>query len=329
MVQTGSSLLLKLTMTKLVHTGSCAWQANTYLWRKMVEIGSSFLFKYNLMLTTWLAVTSSIWSSLCYTVALTSSNWFLLVVVHDKQIHIYGGSVFSTTSKESPSALKSFMADQAGLNMTDVKQKLIQRHVVRELPPLQRVLIQHNCECEECEGSWSWVQKAYSSNTNKTATNPASNRRIQHGKHQKESIGLHHSWYRFLADPIHSHAVPSPTPPPVAAAHMQGKKSLSLILTPNGYGCGWNWLWLAQTGSSWFKLVWMSREDVETGSSLLLKLVVTSSNWLLKPILPGSNWFSLVVNVKRRWFKLAMNWFFLVVETGCDYLKLVVETGCD
>ena len=227
--------------------------------------------------------------------------------------------------------LKSFMADQAGLNMTDVKQKLIQRHVVRELPPLQRVLIQHNCECEECEGSWSWVQKAYSSNTNKTATNPASNRRIQHGKHQKESIGLHHSWYRFLADPIHSHAVPSPTPPPVAAGHMQGKKSLSLILTPNGYGCDqlkpvipvcWNWLWLAQTGSSWFKLVWMSREDgsnwLWTGSSLLLKLAVTSSNWLLKPILPGSNWFSLVVNVKRRWFKLAMNWFFLIVETGCD-----------
>ena len=72
----------------------------------MVEIGSSFLFKYNLMLTTGLAVTSSIWSSLCYTVALTSSNWFLLVVVHDKQIHIYGGSVFSTTSKESPSAFE-------------------------------------------------------------------------------------------------------------------------------------------------------------------------------------------------------------------------------
>ena len=51
--------------------------------------------------------------------------------------------------------LKSFMADQAGLNMTDVKQKLIQMqkktaehcnkcHAVRALPPLQRVLIQHN-----------------------------------------------------------------------------------------------------------------------------------------------------------------------------------------
>ena len=147
MVQTGSSLLLKLTVTKLVHTGSCAWQANTYLWRKMVEIGSSFLFKYNLMLTTWLAVTSSIWSSLCYTVALTSSNWFLLVVVHDKQIHIYEGSVFSTTSKELPSAFQnpSWQTRQA-LNMTDVKQKLIQMqkktaehcnkcHAVRETSP--------------------------------------------------------------------------------------------------------------------------------------------------------------------------------------------------
>ena len=185
MVQTGSSLLLKLTVTKLVHTGSCAWQANTHLWRKMVEIGSSFLFKYNLMQTTGLAVTSSICSSLCYTVALTSSNWFLLVVVHDKKIHIYGERWFKLvlpfcsstiwcwqlgwlwlvqsvphfatllhwlaqtgsywllcmTSKfifmeevfSLPPArnhqvhLKSFIADQAGLNMTDVKQKLIQR----------------------------------------------------------------------------------------------------------------------------------------------------------------------------------------------------------
>ena len=239
--------------------------------------------------------------------------------------------------------LKSFMADQAGLNMTDVKQKLIQRHVVRELPPLQRVLIQHNCECEECEGSWSWVQKAYSSNTNKTATNPASNRRIQHGKHQKESIGLHHSWYRFLADPIHSHAVPSPTPPPVAAGHMQGKKSLSLILTPNGYGCDqlkpvipvcWNWLWLAQTGSSWFKLVWMSREDgsnwLWTGSSLLLKLAVTSLNWLLKLVVTSSNWFSLA-QTSSYWLlwmsrKDGSNWFFLVVQvqSDADYWA-----GCD
>ena len=161
MVQTGSSLLLKLTVTKLVHTGSCAWQANTYLWRKMVEIGSSFLFKYNLMLTTGLAVTSSIWSSLCYTVALTSSNWFLLVVVHDKQIHIYGGSVFSTTSKESPSAFEILHGrpgrPQYDRCETEAHTKAWALHVVRELPPLQRVLIQHNCECEECEGSWSWV----------------------------------------------------------------------------------------------------------------------------------------------------------------------------
>ena len=292
-------------------------------------------------------------------------NWFILVLVHDKQIHIYGerwlklvlpfcsstiwcwqlgwlwlvqsGPHFATllhwlaqtgsywllcmTSKfifmeevfSLPPArnhqvhLKSFMADQAGLNMTDVKQKLIQRHVVRELPPLQRVLIQHNCECEECEGSWSWVQKAYSSNTNKTATNPASNRRIQHGKHQKESIGLHHSWYRFLADPIHSHAVPSPTPPPVAAAHMQGKKSLSLILTPNGYGCDqlkpvipvcWNWLWLAQTGSSWFKLVF-------TGCECQEKMVQTG--------------YELVLPCCWNWLWLA--------QTGCWNRFFLVQTG--
>ena len=245
------------------------------------------------------------------------------------------------------------------------------------------MLIQHNCECEECEGSWSWAQKAYSSNTNKTATNPASNRRIQHGKHQKESIGLHYSWYRFFADPVQSDAVPAPTPPPVAAAHLQGKKSLSLILTPNGYGCDqlkpvipvcWNWLWLAQTGSSWFKLVFtgcecqekmvqtgyelvlpycwnwlwlsqtgcwnwlwlaqtglsfslklvlpgsnwfslgMSREDgsnwLWTGSSLLLKLVVTSLNWLLKLAVTSSNWFFLVIETSSNWFFLIQTGFY-------------------
>ena len=134
---------------------------------------------------------------------------------------------------------------------------------------------------------------------------------------------------------------------------MQGKKSLSLILTRNGYGCDqlkpvipvcWNWLWLAQTGSSWFKLVFTGCEYqekmVQTGSSLLLKLTVTSSNWLLKLILPGSNWFSLGVNVKRRWFKLVLpccwnwlwpNWFILVLVHdkqihiyGERWLKLVL-----
>ena len=255
MVQTGSSLLLKLTMTKLVHTGSCAWQANTYLWRKMVEIGSSFLFKYNLMLTTWLAVTSSIWSSLCYTVALTSSNWFLLVVVHDKQIHIYGESVFSTTSKELASAFKILHGrpgstkydrceTEAHTNAKEDSWALQQVSCCKSTSPTaksadstqQRQLGTSNCECE---ARWSWAQKL-TENTFKQYKQDCNKSCFKQKNTAWKAPKREKQLYRFL---IYRTTRRCTTPPPVAAAHLdhsegeEDNQSLSMILTPKGFDC--------------------------------------------------------------------------------------------
>ena len=127
MVQTGSSLLLKLTVTKLVHTGSCAWQANTYLWRKMVEIGSSFcsstIWCWQLG-WLWLVQSGPHFATLLHWLAQTGSYWLLCMTSK----FIFMEEVFSLPPARNHQVhLKSFMADQAGLNMTDVKQKLIQR----------------------------------------------------------------------------------------------------------------------------------------------------------------------------------------------------------
>ena len=232
--QTGYSCLLKLVVTSsnqflLVQTGfHWLWMSredgSNWLWT-----GSSLLLKLAVTSSNWLLkliLPGSNWFSLGVNVKRRWfklvlpccwnwlwPNWFILVLVHDKQIHIYGerwlklvlpfcsstiwcwqlgwlwlvqsGPHFATllhwlaqtgsywllcmTSKfifmeevfSLPPARnyqvlsKSFMADQAALNMTDVKQKLIQTqkktaehcnkcHAVRALPPLQRVLIQHN-----------------------------------------------------------------------------------------------------------------------------------------------------------------------------------------
>ena len=88
----------------------------------------------------------------------TSSNWFSLAVVHDKQFYIYVESGLSATSKELPSAFKFFMADQADRCETEAhtKAKEDKCHALRELPPIHatqgRQLGTSNCECEP---SWS------------------------------------------------------------------------------------------------------------------------------------------------------------------------------
>ena len=74
--------------------------------------------------------------------------------------------------------------------MTHVKQKLKRRHLsitVRELPS-QRVLIQHKGK-----------RKQQECHTNKPAINPTSNRRIQHGKHHKESTAADAETAHFAA----------------------------------------------------------------------------------------------------------------------------------
>ena len=191
-------------------------------------------------------------------------------------------------------------AAQTVLNLRDVKWKLIQRqekttehynkcHAVRELPPLhesQSVLIQHK------EGNWEPATvkqvgpepevtcvrltqekhlgttentfKQQECQTSKTATNPASNRRIQHRRHQKTVHWAEEAYITadaetayfaatqgidFLLEepeqpeaavllvseadhseaavPVQADAVPAPTLQPVAAAyldHSEGEK---------------------------------------------------------------------------------------------------------
>ena len=160
LAQIGFSLSLKLVVTSsnwffLAEMGShwLLWMSRKDGWNWFFLVCSSTIWCWQLG-WLWLVQSGPHFATLLHWLAQTGSYWLLCMTSK----FIFMEKVFSLPPARNHQVhLKSFMADQAGLIMTDVKQKLIQRHVVRELPPLQRVLIQHNCECEECEGSWSWV----------------------------------------------------------------------------------------------------------------------------------------------------------------------------